>query len=39
MVRLHDTPAHGRPVRLDWAKRIWRCVDPHCPTGTFTETH
>ena len=39
LVRLHDTPSHGHPVRLDWAKRIWRCADPHCPAGTFTETH
>ncbi|MGA7205456.1 MAG: ISL3 family transposase [Specibacter sp.] len=39
VVRLHDTPAHGRPVRLDWSKRIWRCADPDCPAGTFTETH
>ena len=37
--RLHDTPAHGRPVRLDWAKRIWRCADQDCPAGTFAETH
>ncbi|XAS69761.1 ISL3 family transposase [Micrococcaceae bacterium Sec5.7] len=39
VVRLHDTPSHGRPVRLDWAKRVWRCADPGCPAGTFTETH
>lgn len=39
VMRLHDTPAHGRPVRLDWVKRIWRCADTDCPAGTFTETH
>src|SRR6185312_14383326 len=38
-VRLHDTPCFGRPVRLVWAKRIWRCPDPDCPTTTFTEEH
>ena len=39
VVRLHDAPAFGRPVRLLWAKRIWRCPDPDCPAGTFTEEH
>jgi hypothetical protein len=38
-VRLHDVPAFGQPVRLVWAKRVWRCPEPVCPTGTFTETH
>ena len=27
----------GRPVRLVWAKRIWRCVEPLCTTATWTE--
>jgi transcriptional regulator with XRE-family HTH domain len=22
-----------------WRKRLWRCREPACPTGTFTETH
>lgn len=38
-VRLHDVPAFGKPVRLVWAKRVWRCPEPDCPTGTFTESH
>ncbi|MEQ4518742.1 transposase family protein [Pseudarthrobacter sp. B907] len=27
-VRLHDIPCFGRPVRLPWAKRLWRWQDP-----------
>ncbi|MCU1568620.1 MAG: family transposase [Pseudarthrobacter sp.] len=38
-VRLHDIPCFGRPVRLLWAKRVWRCPDPDCPRTTFTEEH
>src|SRR3954469_19626751 len=38
-VRLHDAPSFGRPVRLVWAKRLWRCPDAGCPAGTFTEEH
>jgi transposase len=38
-VRLHDIPCFGRPVRLLWAKRVWRCPDPDCPGNTFTEEH
>ncbi|WP_370525977.1 transposase family protein [Pseudarthrobacter sp. NBSH8] len=38
-VRLHDIPCFGRPVRLLWAKRVWRCPDPGCPRMTFTEEH
>lgn len=38
-IRLHDIPCFGRPVRLIWAKRLWRCPDGDCPTGTFTEEH
>jgi transposase len=38
-VRLHDTPCFSRPVRLLWAKRVWRCPDPDCPRTTFTEEH
>ncbi len=29
----------GRPVRVRWAKRIWRCAEPSCPRGTWTEDH
>ncbi|QYF89904.1 transposase family protein [Arthrobacter sp. PAMC25284] len=38
-VRLHDIPCFGRPVRLLWAKRLSRCLDPGCPRTTFSEEH
>jgi transposase len=38
-VVLHDIPCFGRPVRLLWAKRLWRCPDPDCPRTVFTEKH
>ncbi|GGI02794.1 ISL3 family transposase [Arthrobacter liuii] len=38
-IRLHDIPCFGRPVRLLWAKRVWRCPDPDCPRTTFSEEH
>ncbi len=38
-IRLHDIPCFGRPVRLLWAKRLWRCPDEHCPTQVFSEQH
>ncbi len=39
VVRLHDTPCFGRPVLVHWRKRIWRCAEPACPAGTWTEEH
>jgi transposase len=36
---LRDIPCFGRPVRLIWAKRLWRCPDEHCPTTVFSEEH
>jgi transposase len=36
---LHDAPCFGRPVRVRWSKRIWRCPEPACPRGTWTEQH
>jgi len=39
VVRLHDTPCFGRPVRVRWRKRIWRCAEEVCPVSTWTETH
>ena len=36
-VRLVDSPCFGAPVQLLWRKRTWECVEPACPTGTFTE--
>jgi transposase len=38
-VRLVDTPCFGRPVRLVWRKRTWRCAEPACTGGSFTEQH
>jgi transposase len=37
-VQVRDLPIAGRPVRLVWAKRIWRCPDGDCASGTWTET-
>jgi transposase len=34
-----DAPCFGMPVRLRWRKRIWRCPEPACPVGTFSEQH
>jgi len=36
-VRLVDTPCFGRPVQLVWRKRTWRCAEPACEVGVFTE--
>jgi transposase len=36
-VVLVDLPAFGRPTRLRWVKRRWRCPDPGCTVGTWTE--
>ena len=38
-VTLIDTPCFGRPVRLVWRKRTWRCDEPACPAGVVTEQH
>jgi len=38
-VLLVDTPCFGRPVRLVWRKRTWRCGEPACPVGVLTEQH
>ena len=38
-VVLIDTPCFGRPVRLVWRKRTWRCEEPACPAGVVTEQH
>jgi transposase len=37
--RLHDIPAFGAPVQLTWLVRRWRCAEPACEVGVFTETH
>ncbi len=36
---LHDAPCFGRPVRVRWFKRIWRCPEPACGRRTWTEGH
>ncbi|HEV2070680.1 MAG TPA: transposase [Acidimicrobiales bacterium] len=37
VVPLRDLACFGRPARLVWRKRRWRCVDPHCAAETWTE--
>ena len=40
--RIHeaaDAPYFGVPTRVRWRKRIWRCPDPDCARGTFSEEH
>lgn len=37
--RLHDIPAFGAPVELFWRVRRWRCPEPDCQGGVFTEEH
>jgi transposase len=36
-VVVRDLPMAGRPVRLVWAKRLWRCAEATCPTRTWSE--
>lgn len=36
-VPLIDAPAMGRPVRILWRKRRWRCLEPACQVVTFLE--
>jgi hypothetical protein len=36
-VALVDLPAFGRPAVLVWRKRRWRCPEPACVVGTWTE--
>lgn len=38
-VSLIDVPCFGRPVRLIWRKRTWRCGQETCPARSFTEQH
>jgi len=37
VVVLVDAPSFGVPVRLGWRKRRWRCREPGCRVGVFTE--
>ncbi len=36
-VELADLPAFGRPARLVWRKRRWRCAEGSCSVRTFTD--
>jgi transposase len=37
-VAIRDLPCFGRPARLVWVKRRWRCREADCETKTWTET-
>ena len=37
VVRLVDLPCFGKATKLAWHKRRWRCSDPDCPNGSWTE--
>ncbi len=37
VVEYRDLAAFGRPARLVWVKRRWRCEEPRCTTRTWTE--
>jgi hypothetical protein len=36
---LHDAPCLGRVTLVRWLKRVWRCQEPACRIGVFSETH
>jgi len=36
---LRDAPFGHRPVVVMWRKRMFRCAEPACPVGTFSEEH
>ena len=37
LVELVDLPSFGRPTRLVWHKRRFRCPEANCPHGSWTE--
>jgi transposase len=37
IVDVRDLACFGRPARLRWIKRRWRCVDADCDAKTWTE--
>ncbi|MFC7247100.1 transposase family protein [Catellatospora aurea] len=37
VTRPRDLPVGGRPTRLRWFKRRWRCDKPGCARASFTE--
>ena len=36
-IDIRDLTCFGRPARLVWIKRRWRCVDADCDAKTWTE--
>jgi transposase len=38
-VVVRDVTGFGRRSRLRWRKRRWRCPEPACPAGSWTEQH
>ncbi len=36
-IDIRDLACFGRPARLRWVKRRWRCVDSDCDAKTWTE--
>lgn len=36
-IDIRDLTCFGRPARLRWVKRRWRCVDADCDAKTWTE--
>src|SRR5690349_270729 len=34
-----DAPCFGAVTVIRWRKRVWRCAEPACPVGTFSEQH
>jgi transposase len=36
-VDIRDLPCFGRPARLVWLKRRWRCADADCAAKTWTD--
>jgi len=38
VVEVRDLPCFGRPARLVWRKRRWRCREALCAARTWTET-
>jgi transposase len=38
VVEYRDLAAFGRPARLRWIKRRWRCEEPRCASRTWTES-
>ena len=38
VVEYRDLAAFGRPARLVWIKRRWRCEEPECPMRSWSES-